>query len=113
MRSEERTGLIPIVLVWMYIIFFFCTGLQLYADCYKTISFIDTFLLVCSILFYFTDRSYWTYTAKRSLLTVIVLNILTELSFRYDMPYYYLIYEIVIVLYLLSLGIDAYFKKRK
>ena len=94
----KKSQYLPIILVWFYIILFFCTNLQVYADYYDVVKFIDTFLLVYSVLFYISDRSYWSYTAKRSLLTVIILNILTELSFRYEMPYYYLIYCIIIVL---------------
>lgn len=113
--EQHKSQYIPIILIWMYITLLFCTPLQIYAEIYETwISFIDTFLLTLSVLYYFSDRKYWGFIAKKSLLTVISLNILTELDRRgREIPEYYQYYKIIVSLYLLSLIFDIWNRNRR
>lgn len=100
---------IPIGLVWVYITLFFFTGLQTYADNYYTVVvFVDTFLFTLSILYYFAEGNRWGFTAKKSLLTAISLNVLTELSFVIDIPGYFWYYSVIICIYLASLTVKWY-----
>lgn len=115
-EGRSKSQYIPIVLVWFYIILYLFTDLDIYASSYSTyIIFMDTFLLVWSILYYVTDGRRWGFVAKKSLLTVISLNVLTEMSFLFDMPNYYGYYIIIICIYILSLAAGAYnsFKNKK
>jgi len=109
-RKTNRSQYIPIVLVWFYIILFFFTDSQEYYDNYYTfIVFIDTFILTLSILYYFSDGKEWGFVAKKSLMTVISLNFLTEMSFIVEsMPNYFGYYFLIICTYFLSLMVDAY-----
>jgi len=112
----HKSQYIPIVLIWMYIIMYFFIDLQIYADLYfNWLAFIDTFLLTSAILYYFTDGKQWSFTAKRSLFTVILLNILTESVLGRDeyAENYYKIYTIIIYVYLLQLLVNTYLKHKK
>lgn len=108
-KENSKTQYIPIFLIWFYTILFFLTGSEAYADTYNTfIVFIDTFLLSLSILYYFSDGRKWGFMAKKSLLTVISLNVLTEMSFIVDMPNYFWYYSTIICIYFVSLAVGAY-----
>lgn len=105
----SKSKYIPVVLIWFYITMFFSTDLQIYARNYNTfIIFADTFLLVLSFLFYFSEGKNWNFISKKSLLTVISLNVLTEMSFLVNMPNYYNYYSIIILLYFITILIDTY-----
>lgn len=107
-NNGHWSQILPIVLVWCYIILFFCTNIQAYANAYDNIvAFLDTFLFVYSFLFYCSDGRKWTFWAKRSFLTVISLNILTELSYVVENQNYYFYYCLIITFYIVWLGIDA------
>ena len=101
---------IPIGLVAMYILLFFCINLQIYADNYIIyVTFIDTFLFVESVLFYFVYGNRWSSLSKKSLITVTSLNLLTELDMflerkGYDrVEEYYILYCVILSIYLISL----------
>lgn len=111
---KPKSQYIPIVLVYYYISLIFIVDLELY-DYYYTsiITFIDIFLTTLSVLYYFSEGHKWGHTAKRSLITVLSLNILTELSFLVQMEQYYFIYTLILFLYFFTLILYHYNKKHK
>lgn len=113
-NKKHWSQAVPIFLIWCYVILFFCTNLQVYADIYDdAVTFLDTFLFVYSFLYYLTDGVRWGFVAKRSFIAVISLNILNEINYPRVMTNYYMIYCLIIVVYIISLMIDARIKKHK
>jgi len=109
-RKYHWSHFIPIGLMAMYISLFFCINLQSYADNYIIyVTFVDTFLFVESVLFYFVFGNRWSVLAKKSLITVTSLNLLTELDMFLErkgyerVEEYYILYCIILSIYLISL----------
>jgi hypothetical protein len=109
----DKSQYFPIILVWFYIVLFFCIYNEAYLQIYDTIVvFIDTFLCSMSLLYWLSNGEKWGYVAKKSLYTALSLNVLTELTYIVDeMPNYYLYYSAIISIYLIF--VFLYFLKRQ
>lgn len=108
-NGRHKSQYLPIILMGLYIVMFFFTDLQIYADKYDIyVAFLDSFLFTLSILYYFSDGRKWSFLGKKSLVTALALNVLTEMSFIFDMPQYYWFYSVIIFIYFLSLMIESY-----
>lgn len=104
----------PVCLLVMYVVFYLFTEMDWYYDLYdKVVVKIDSVLLSISLIgaFFFIKR--WKILPIVSLSTVIVLNILTEVSFRVEITKYYEIYFSIIVLALLLMLILTTIKKQE
>lgn len=105
------TQLFPILLVSMYVSLFICTDFDWYYDAYNSIIIlVDSTLLILSLAGALLFIRKWNKLAITSFITVILLNILTEISFRIEIQYYYEIYESVIISFLILMAV---FSKKK
>jgi len=98
MKLTSITEIFPITLLGFYMILFFFVDYTLYDETYKPfIEKIDTLLLLISTIGaneYFEE---WKAYAKLSFITVVILNALTEISFKVEIDNYYIIYRNAII----------------
>lgn len=99
----------------MYIVFYLFTDTDWYYNYYDSVIVkIDCTLLALSVIGAFFFLRKWKAIPIISLSAVIVLNILTEISFRIEIVRYYEIYFSIIVLtFLLMLMITQLKKQQK
>lgn len=102
---------VPVVMLVMYITLYFFTYSDFYADVYDTITSVDTCLLLVSIVGAMMFIEEWKTIPILSFITVVLLNLLTELSFRVEITYYYEIYLLFITLFFITTIIFLKVKK--
>ena len=96
---DKVSQLFPITLLGMYTILYLFIDFQTYYELYNNIVIlVDTILFIGSIGFAIFFIRKWKTLAIVSIITVIVLNVLTELDDRLKLTYYYEIYEGAIIM---------------
>lgn len=100
---------IPIILITSYVGFYFFINYQIYADLhYQYLQPLDNvFVLVSLIIFIFGGYKIWSKLTIKSFLTVLLLNIITEVRIEN----YYQIYSLIVQLFLITVLITQLPKK--
>jgi len=106
--KRSVTNILPIILIGFYSTLFFFTDSDWYRNIYGDwIVKLDTILFCLSVsaaLFYWNN---WSNLAKISLLTVIILNILTHISFEIPLENYYRIYQNILLMFFFVMILSA------
>lgn len=102
MKLNSITEILPISLLSFYVVLFlFLTDTEWYKINYDTIIVpIDFRLMIANILFASFYFKSWSVISKSAFITIILLNILTELSFDFVIENYYKIYQNIIIVFL-------------
>ncbi len=99
MKIKSIAEFLPITLLGFYAVLFFFTDTDWYREYYYIVIKIDTYFtfitLLSALIFYPT----WEPQAKTAILTIILLNILTEVQFRTVIDNYYVLYKNIIILF--------------
>lgn len=95
----------PLFLLGVYITLFFFTGFDIYFDQYSNLAKIDTFLMITSIVGAIFFIRKWKNITVIGFITLIMLNILTEVGMRIRLANYYNIYENIIIAFFILLMI--------
>lgn len=104
MKLKSITEIFPITLLGFYMILFFFVDYIWYAKAYETlVEKTDTVLLIISILGAVKYFKEWKAYTKLSFITVVLLNILTEISFDVEINNYYIIYRNTIVIFFICM----------
>jgi len=83
---------------------FFIVETDIYYRLYDTIGIVDNIMVSISILgFLLGGYNLWNSLKVKSFATVIILNVLTELSYKMIMVNYYQIYSILICVFILTI----------
>lgn len=99
LKSVLQTA--PYVLLTMYTFLYIFSDSQVYANYEIQLAFIDTLLLIISIIGAIYHRDHWTLESYLTLATVVTLNILSEINMREELESYYDIYEKIIINHLI------------
>jgi len=104
-NKKSKTQILPIVLLSWYFLAFLIIDTDIYSRHYNgCIAFADTVLYIASVLFFVAGgHSNWSKLSKYSLLTATILNILTELTYKFkgDDVYYYYTYAAILSIFLI------------
>jgi len=110
---KSVTQFAPFLMLTLYMTLYIFVENDFYYLNHKLFAFIDTILLVISllgVLFYFKS---WRFESIMTLSTVLVLNLITEIDLRYPIEVYYELYESVILNHFILLIIISIFNKDK
>lgn len=112
MRLSKISQWFPITLLAFYILLLTLIDTELYASVYSTIvTRVDTALMCFTIIGAALFIKKWRLLAIVSFVTVILLNILTELNFRITIEYYYEFYILIIALFFITMFLFSTLKK--
>lgn len=103
MKVERVTEVFPLFLLGAYVTLFFFTNESWYTEkLYNSIIVpADTVLFTITVFCVIHYFDTWTMVAKSAFITVVLLNVLTHLSFDFVIENYYRIYQNIIALFLL------------
>lgn len=108
MKIKSVTQIFPITLLGIYMTLFFFTSTEVYNQIYDNIIVrIDVSFFIISVLGAIFFFKHWNVLAKASFVTVLLLNILTELSFEFVIVNYYSIYQNIVVMFFLFIICEA------